>query len=414
MHVWKMSPTLRAIALLSFSSGLPLLLVGSTLQAWYTVSGVGLHTIGLLTLVGMPYVYKFLWAPLLDRYQVSRFGRRVFWVRLMQILMIVSLVIMAFLNPSSSPSALAMLALCMAFFSATQDTAIDAYRTDMVDANQRATASAITNVSYRSAMIVAGALAMVLAGVWGWRFTYLLMAGIMLGLLLLTQRVPRSSPVIHEQSSWRSSITQPFQQFWKAHGRSHSLMWLVLIVLYKFSEALTLSLNTPFLIRHCGFSLIEVGAISKFVGIGATLLGSVLAGVLMPRLGLYRSLFWFGFCQTLASLGFMALAHLGHHIGVMVAVLSFDYLFGGLSGVAAVVLLMGLCDKRFSATQYALFSALSALPRVMIGPLAAWLVGLLGWFNFYGICLLLGAPALLLLWRLKKPISAVSSLKLDA
>ena len=407
-YPWKLSKTLMAVALLSFSSGLPLLLVGSTLQAWYTVAGVNLHTIGLLSLIGMPYLYKFLWAPLLDRYYPSHVDRRLFWVRLMQLLIGLGFVVMAFLDPAEHSSLLAIVAFVVAFFSATQDTGVDAYRADIVSPRQRAGASAITNIAYRAAMILAGAVAMIFAATWGWRWMYGFMALVMGFLFVLNLSSPEAPKVAKESRPISQSIVWPVMSFWKQHGGSLAIAWLALMVIYKFSESLTLSLNTTFLLRYCGFSLLEVGSLSKFVAIGATLLGSVVAAAVQPRLGLYRSLFWFGLMQTAASLGFMLLAVVKHHYGVMVGVLFFDYFFGGLSSVAFVVMLMGLCQKRFSATQYALFSALSAVTRVVIGPFAAWTVTRIGWFDFYGVCFFLGAPALLLLFYLRKPIEQIA------
>lgn len=406
-YPWKVSKALMAVALLSFSSGLPLLLVGSTLQAWYTVAGVGLHTIGLLSLIGMPYLYKFLWAPLLDRCYPASVDRRFFWVRLMQLGIALGFTIMAFLDPSQHASVLAVVAFVVACFSATQDTAIDAYRADIMAPNQRASASAMTNIAYRAAMILAGAIAMILAATWGWRWMYGFMALLMVFLVVLSFSSPKSPSIEKEYKPVFQSMLQPLSSFWKAHGSRLAITWLVFMVIYKFAESLTLSLNTTFLLRHCGFTLLEVGSISKFVGIGATLLGSVVAGVIQPRLGLYRSLFLFGFMQTAASLGFMLLAVVKHHYSVMVGVLFFDYFFGGLSSVAFVVMLMGLCQKHFSATQYALFSALSAVTRVLVGPFAAWSVMRIGWFGFYGLCFVLGAPALMVLAYLKKPIQGL-------
>lgn len=408
VYPWKLSKTLMAVALLSFSSGLPLLLVGSTLQAWYTVAGVNLHTIGLLSLIGIPYLYKFLWAPLLDRYYPSHVDRRLFWVRLMQLLIGLGFVVMAFLDPAKHSSLLAVVAFIIAFFSATQDTGVDAYRTDIVSPGQRAGASAITNIAYRAAMILAGAIAMIFAATWGWRWMYGFMALVMGFLFVLNLSSPATPLLEKETKPIFQSIAQPVISFWRQHGGSLAVAWLALMIIYKFAESLTLSLNTTFLLRYCGFSLLEVGSLSKFVAIGATLLGSVVAAFVQPRLGLYRSLFLFGLMQTAASLGFMLLAVVKHHYGVMVGVLFFDYFFGGLSSVAFVVMLMGLCQKRFSATQYALFSALSAVSRVIIGPFAAWTVTRIGWFDFYGVCFLLGVPALLLLLYLKKPIEQIA------
>ncbi len=391
-----------SVLLMGFASGLPLVLIGSTLQAWYTVTGVSLMTIGTLTLVQQPYIFKFLWAPLMDRYTpLKKMGRRRGWIFLMQVALFLSLLVMAYLKPETHPWLLADAALLVAFFSATQDVSIDAYRTDILAPDEKGLGSALTSIGYRVAMLIAGAVALILAGEIGWRVTYMIMALIMLWECLVTLWAPKPRSVDMPPQTLLNAVIEPMQDFFK-RGVKPACAILLFIMLYKIADALALSLNTAFLIRGVGFSLIAIGGIYKIVSLVATLLGSFIGGVWFNRLGLYRSLMIFGVLQTAANLTFMWLALAGKSYLIMVTAVFSDYFCGGLGSVAMIVLLMNLCNHRFTATQYALFSAVAAIPRVFIGPLAALLVDHFGWAEFYGISFFFGFPALILLWWLKK------------
>lgn len=391
-----------AVMLLGFSSGLPLVLIGSTLQAWYTVAGVSLMTIGTLTLVQQPYIFKFLWAPLMDRYTpIKKLGRRRGWIFLMQTALFFTLLVMAYLKPETHPWLLADMALIVAFFSATQDISIDAYRTDILAPDEKGLGSALTNIGYRMAMLVAGAVALILAGEIGWRVTYIIMSVLILVEALVTLWAPKPISAEMPPRSLIEAVIEPMHDFFK-RGAKPAFIILLFIMLYKIADALALALNTAFLIRGIGFSLAAIGGIYKIVSLIATLLGSFFGGLWFNRLGLYRSLMIFGVLQTAANLSFMWLALVGKSYLVMIAAVFSDYFCGGLASVAMIVLLMNLCNHRFTATQYALFSAVAAIPRVFIGPLAALLVDHFGWAEFYFISFFFGLPALILLWWLKK------------
>ncbi len=387
-----------AVLLLSFASGLPLVLVGSTLQAWYTEAGVSLFGIGLLSLIGQPYVYKFLWAPFLDRFTWGHLDRRRSWILLTQGFISIGLIIMAFLPPQTHALSLAAIAFGVAFFSATQDIAFDAYRTDLLPVEERGEGSAMNNVGYRVAMLVAGAIGLVLAAKIGWQALYLLMAGLMLLEMGFTLVAP---PIIHEPipKHLKSAVIEPFKNFLT---RDNAVLILFFIAIYKLSDALSVSLNTPFLLRGLGFSLIELGAMTKILGLLGALLGSIVGGFYLGKLGIYRSLLYFGFLQLMSNLLFALLAVVGKNYLLMGTAVFSEYFCGGLSSVAMVVFLMGLCDQRYTATQYALFSAISAVGRIVAGPEAAILVDHLGWTSFYIWTSILGLPALLLLVYLKQ------------
>lgn len=388
-----------AIFCMGFASGLPILLVGSTLQAWYTVAGVNIIAIGTLSLVGQPYIYKFLWAPLLDRYVPFPWGRRLSWIFLMQLALVWGLIAMAWMNPSVAPLGLALLALVVALASATQDVAIDAYRADVLNPDERGMGAAFTTIAYRVALLVSGAGALIVAGSLGWRVMYLMMAGLMALQLRITYRAPR--PL--ETRQMPRSVKAALWDSWKELMRRESI-WplLLLIVTYKLTDAFGLALNTTFLLRDLHFTLAEVGSISKVLGLAGALLGSVLGGYYLSSLGLYRSLWWFGLLQALSNVFFLWMAVVPPSIFLMGFSVFADYFCGGLASVAFVAFLMGLCHRRYTATQYALFSALSAVGRVLVGPIAGLMVSTWGWVDFYIVTILIGFPALGLL-RWMKP-----------
>ncbi len=392
---------LLGVLFLGFSSGLPLMLTGGTLQAWYTQSGLSIVAIGSLSLIGQPYVYKFLWAPLMDRYSF-RFGRRRGWILAMQLALTIGLVAMAFSSPAKHPLMLAWLAVMVATFSASQDIAIDAYRTDILKPFEYGAGAALNTLGYRLAMVVSGALALVIAVAYNWHLMYLVMALCMLPLIISTllssePKTPPKTPItLHE------AVVLPWKEFLK---RPLAIAILVFIVIYKLSDAFALSLTTPFLHLGMGFSWMTIGAVAKVVSLIGSLFGALVGGLLMSRIGLYRSLWYFGILQISSNLLFCLLVIVGKSVALMAFVMLGEHFFGSLSTVAFVALLMGLCDQRYTATQFALFTALSAVGRVFVGPEAGLLVEHLGWLTFYFLTFLIGLPSLALLWWLGKKIN---------
>lgn len=367
------------ILLLGFSSGLPLALTGSTLQAWYTTAGVDLVAIGALSLVGQPYVYKFIWAPLLDRFSFFNLGRRRAWILLMQLALVMGLASMAFSNPQSHPAWVAFLAFMVATFSATQDIAVDAYRTDLLDTQDYGLGASLNSFGYRIALIIAGAIALILADKIGWRNTYLIMAALIAFEAWVTYWAPKPKTVMLPPSL-KEAVLEPFRDFIR---RPYALVLLIFIIIYKLTDSFGLSLTTPFLIRGMDFSLSEVGYIAKSVSIVASISGTLVGGFLFLPLGMFRSLWYFGILQSLSNLSFMILALSGKSYFLMGVALFSDNFCSGLGSVAFVAFLMALCNKEFTATQFALFSALSAVGRVFVGPVAAVVVAHVGWPLFY-------------------------------
>lgn len=380
---------------LGFASGLPLALTSGTLQAWMTVADVDLKTIGFFSLVGQAYVFKFLWAPVMDRYTPPLLGRRRGWLVITQFLIIVGLVAMAGRDPVTDLAAMAMLAVWVAFFSASQDIVFDAYKTDLLPAQERGTGAAVSVLGYRLAMLVSGGLALWLADrLLGWQSTYWLMAGLMLIGIVAALLAPEPDDAIPAPRSLEQAIVAPLRDFF---GRDNAWLILLLIVTYKLGDAFAGSLSTTFLIRGVGFAAGEVGVVNKTFGLLATIVGTLMGGVLMQRLSLFRSLMLFGLLQTLSNAGYWILAVTDKHLLTMGTAVFIENLCGGLGTAAFVALLMTLCNKSFSATQFALLSALSAVGRVYVGPVAGWFVELHGWAWFYLFSIVAGFPGLLLL-----------------
>ncbi len=389
------------VMLLSFSSGIPIALSSSTLQAWLATTNIDIQTVALFSLTGLPYTFKFLWAPIMDRFIPGFMGRRRGWILITQFLLIVVIVTMAFTSPEHQILFISVLALMLAFFSASQDIAVDAYRADLLAPKERGFGAAMTVSGYRVAMLVSGGLAWVIADYLGWQFTYCLMATLMSIGVVAT--IFGSEPAWDKQAplTLQEAVISPFKEF---ASRRYGLLILVFIVLYKLGEASSISLNSLFFIREQGFTLTETGILYKWMGITATILGAFIGGTFIVTHGLYKPLLWFGILQAVTNLGYMILAIIGKSYSGMIIVVAIDQLVGGMGTAVFLALLFALCDHRFTATQFALLSALSAVGRVFIGPPAGYLIENLGWPLFFFITFLIAIPALALLIYLKDTI----------
>ena len=395
------------LLLLGFSSGLPLALTGATLQGWLAVEGVDIQTIGWFALVGQPYVYKFLWAPLMDRYRLPFLGRRRGWLALTQVLLLLSIAWMGTLAPKDSPWLLAGVALLVAFLSASQDIVFDAYRADILGADERGPGAAVSVLGYRIAMLVSGGLALILVDNWfSWQAGYWLMAALMLvGLAAVCAAEEPQAPA-RIPTTLVEAVREPLAEYFARHG---AWLLLILIIFYKLGDAFAGTLTTAFLLRGAGFSLTEVGLVNKWLGIGATIVGALIGGALMIRLRLYRSLLLFGVLQALTNLGFMLLAASGKSYVLLIAVIAAENLCGGMGTIAFVALLMAMCDRRFSATQYALLSALASLGRVYVGPAAGLMAETFGWSAFFFLTFVIALPGVAMLLWLRARIEALDT-----
>ncbi|AOP42427.2 muropeptide MFS transporter AmpG [Edwardsiella piscicida] len=383
------------LLLLGFASGLPLALTSGTLQAWMTVAGVDLKTIGFFSLVGQAYVFKFLWSPLMDRYTPPLLGRRRGWLLLSQVLLLIAIFSMGLLNPERHLWWLAALAVMVAFCSASQDIVFDAYKTDLLSAEERGAGAAISVFGYRLAMLVSGGLALWLADRYlGWQATYWLMAALMLIGIAATLMAPEPQADVPPPRTLEQAVLAPLRDFFL---RDNAWLILLLIVMYKMGDAFAGSLSTTFLIRGVGFDAGEVGLVNKTLGLLATIVGALWGGVLMQRLSLFRALMLFGILQGVSNFGYWLLAVTDKNLLTMGGAIFLENLCGGMGTAAFVALLMTLCNRAFSATQFALLSALSAVGRVYVGPIAGWFVELHGWPLFYLFSVIAALPGLALL-----------------
>ena len=385
---------------LGFASGLPLALTSGTLQAWLAVAGVDLKTIGIFTLVGLPYTLKFLWAPVMDRVVPPWLGRRRGWMLIAQIAVAVGLAVMGLTGPGVRPEWLGAVALIVAFMSASLDIVFDAYRTDLLLPPERGFGAAVWVNGYRFALLVASAGALILADTIGWQATYLSLAALM-GLGVVTIVFSPDPPRVGETPvSLADAVGLPLRELFARPG-IYGLLGL--IVMYKVGDAIAGSLQTAFFIGGLEFSAGEVGYV-KGVGLAATLLGALAGGLGMTKLGLVRSLLLFGILQALSNLSFMVLAWVGKSYVGLTAAIIVENVTGGMGTAAFVALVMSLCDHRYTATQFALLSSLEALGRVFSGRPSAELVGLVGWAQFFFISFVLALPGIWLVWRYRRQI----------
>lgn len=394
--------TLRAVfsarmliaAAMGFASGLPLLLTGSVLQAWLKDSGVDLASIGLFALVGLPYTLKFLWSPLFDRYALPGLGRRRGWLALMQACLAAALFALSLAHPSpESLAGVSIAALLVAFFSASQDIVIDAYRRESLSDIELGLGSAMYVNGYRVGMLLAGGGGLILADWLSFAQTYRLLAvvmalGIVITLIAREPPLPEGRP-----RSLTEAVILPFRDYFTRQGA-----WLALafILLYKLGDTLASAMTTPFYL-DLGYSKTEIGAVVKLFGFWATLAGATVGGMWILRIGLGSALWWFGLGQMASTFGFVLLAGAEPTIPALAAVIAIENFTGGL-GTAAFVGFMGaLTDRRFTATQYALLSSLMGVPRVLASAPTGWLAQALGWPGFFLLCVLIAIPGLVLL-----------------
>ena len=420
------SRRMLAVLFMGFSSGLPLALTFGTLSYWLAEAGVSRTEIGLFVLVGFSYNYKFVWSPFIDRLPIPfltrRLGRRRSWAVLIQLLLMAAIFALGQTDPAVDLARTALLAVLVAFLSASQDIVIDAYRIELLRPEEQGAGAAATQWGYRIGMLASGAGAFDAAAYGGWHFAYRVMAGLMaVGLVtvLLTREpaVPAAAPVVgggplfDQAAAWaRQAIVAPFGDFMRRRG------WVAIIafiVLYKCGEALAGTMANP-LYQGMGFTKLEVGNIGKIVSFAASLSGVALGGALVARLGLYGALMLGGVLQMLSNLLYIALLLAGHNDAMLALSIFGENFTGGLASAAFVAYLSGLCSLAFTATQYALFSSIAAVPvRVLSAP-AGWLVDRLDWIPFFLVATAACVPSLILLLWLRRSLldeapSAVSS-----
>ena len=399
------SPKMVAILVLGASSGFPNQITESVLQAWLKDSGATNTTIGILSYVAIPYLLKFLWAPLIDRFPLPLLGRRRGWILLMQIALASSIALFALQNPSMSLVPIAICATAIVFFSATQDIAFDAYRTDVAQPAERGMAAAANNLGYRTCAWLASAFALVVAQFFGWKPALLILAGVMAAFCIATFFAPEPNYKNAPPRSIRESIALPLKELLATRGTPALIL---LIVLFKVGDAFALRLFTPFMM-DVGFSKAEIATVLKGLFTASAIVGAILGGIWMVKLGLLRSMLIFGALQAITNLLYWALAITGKNYTLMVIAVCLDNTAGAMGNIASVALMMALCDVRFSAFQYALLSSFALTPRYVLGGPAGWIADNAGWPNYYIVSLMLAVPGLLLLWVMRNRVRALDS-----
>jgi MFS transporter, PAT family, beta-lactamase induction signal transducer AmpG len=397
---------MAAILFLGFASGLPLNLTGATLQAWLAYAKVDIKTIGLFTLAGFPYFLKFLWAPVLDRVMPPFLGRRRGWILIFQLCVALGLATMAFGSPTDGLSALGITALIVAFMSASQDIVIDAYRVDVIPPSERALAAAATTFGYRSGAMFASAVIVMLAEYIGWRFSYLLVACLMALTMIATVQAPEPATPGQPPRTLADAVVKPWVDLFDKHG---ALGFLALVLLYKVGDAFALSLYSAFMVKGVGLSPAQLGLYGKVNMTVSTVIGVGLGGWIYMRWGMFRSLLTFGVGQAFTNLLYMWLAITGKKLWLVVLATSVDTMVGGMGQAAYVAFLVSLCSSNFSAAQYALLSAMSAVPRVTMGAIAGRVVDSVGWAHFFVITFLTAIPGLALLLWLRQPLNELEA-----
>lgn len=396
-------PRMVAILLLGAASGLPNPLSEATMQAWLHDLGLGNTKIGLIMYVGLPYLLKPLWAPLLDRYTLPWLGRRRGWIFFIQLLLAGAIASLALFGNAQELTAISFALLALVFLSASQDVVIDAYRTDLARPAERGVAAAATNVGYRLFSYGSLSVALLVADFFGWSAAFLVLAGAMLLLSFATLWAPEpDDPRGNVIPTLEESVIVPLRELLAVPG---VVALLVLIFFYKVGDAFALKFFTNFMI-DVGFTKTEIGLAVKAVLTTGSTIGAVIGGVWMIKLGLRKSMFLFAIIQALTNLGYLLLYWSGKNYAVGLAAVALDALASGMGNIASVALMMAMCDKRFSAFQYALLATVALLPRYALGGPAGYLSEHAGWTAYYLTSFVLALPGIALVWIMRVRIES--------
>jgi len=409
------SRKMAVILLLGFASGLPLYLTTKDLQAWMTLENVDLKTIGYVSLLSWPYTFKFLWSPLVDAFPIPFLGRRRGWLIATQVGLLLAIGWMGTHDPRTALHLVAVNAIAIAFFSATQDIAFDAYKIDVLREEERGAGAALGVLGYRAALIVVGGLGFIMADHVGWQWVYVMMAALMVLGIIGTLLAPEPKRVV-AQPSLGQAIVFPFVDFWRRAG-VYAVPILLFIVLYKLGDAALNNMSTSFLLKN-GFTQTDIGTVQGVIGLAATIVGVVAGGAAQARIGLVRSLWIFGLLQSLVNASYYFLAlHPGNR-PLMFSAVVLENFFQGTGTAALVAYMMSLSTPRFSATQYALLSSFYGFGRDFLAAPAGKLAESTGWPSFFLLTLAMAVPGLLLLpivapWNGAHPRAAIADVDAD-
>ena len=381
-----------------FTSGLPLYVLVQLVPAWLRVEGVGLAEIGFFALVGFPYTWKFLWSPVIDRYTLPFLGRRRGWMLVTQLALLISIAAMGFFKPTLSIWTVAYLAAAVAFFSASQDIVLDAYRRELLPDIELGIGNAIHVQAYRLAGLVPGSLALILADFLPWHIVFVVVALFMGVGLLLTLFIQEAISDPSPPKTLREAVVEPFREFIQRKGIATAALILAFMFLYKLGDNMATALQSPFFI-DIGFTLTQIGVISKAAALIAATVGGLVGGVVMIKLGINRALWLFGVVQVVSILGFALLSVVGADPWMLGAVVAFEYLGVGLGTAAFTAFIARATNPVFAATQFALFTALTAVPRTLANAVTGVIVEQVGWTTFFLLCTALAIPGMLLLFK---------------
>ena len=385
-----------------FASGMPLYLLISLVPAWLRTEGVGLAEIGFFALIGLPYTWKFLWSPLLDRYNLSLLsfapGLRRGWMLTSQVLLLVSIAALGTLDPQQQLWPIAWLCLGIATLSATQDIVLDAYRRQILPDNELGLGNSIHVNAYRIAGLVPGSLSLILADSMAWDTVFLITAAFMLVGIIMSLSITEPPAVCSSPRSLKDAVVAPFEEFFSRQGTQQALLILAFMLLYKLGDSMATALATPFYL-DMGYSKTEIGLVAKQAALWPVIIGGMLGGVLMLKIGINRALWLFGFVQIISILGFAVLARIGEGLWLLGLVIGFEYLGVGLGTAAFVAFIARTTNAAFAATQLALFTALTAIPRTIASASTGIIVDTIGWESFFYLCTLMAIPGMLLLLK---------------
>lgn len=379
-----------------FSSGLPLYLLINLVPAWLKTEGVDIKAIGFFALIQFPYTWKFLWSPLMDRFPILGMGRRRGWMLASQIALLASIAALGWLSPARDLGSIAMLAVGVALFSASQDIVLDAFRREILSDRELGLGNSVHVNAYRIAGLVPGSLSLILADHLAWSTVFMITALFMLPGVVLTLMVrePRRAVV---PKSLREAVVEPFHEFITRQGWRSALLILGFIFLFKLGDSMATALATPFYL-DMGFSKTEIGIVAKNVGLWASVIGGLLGGIWMVQLGINRALWLFGAVQLVTILGFVWLTGAGPHVWALALVIGAEALGMGLGTAAFTAFIARATDPRYTATQFALFTSLAAVPRTFFNASTGYLVEQFGWHGFFLLCTALAVPGMVLLW----------------
>ena len=381
-----------------FTSGIPLYVLFQLVPGWLRTEGVGLAEIGFFALVQFPYAWKFVWSPVMDRFTLPFLGHRRGWMLVTQLLLLVSIGVMGFIRPDLNLWTVAYLSAAVAFFSASQDIVLDAYRRELLPDVELGLGNAIHVQAYRFSGLVPGALGLILADVFDWHIVFIVIGAFMFVGIILTLVINEAIAEPDPPKTMRAAVVEPFSEFIGRSGLGAALLVLAFLFLYKLGDNMATALQTPFFI-DVGFTLTQIGAISKTAGLIAANIGTIVGGLIMVKLPINRALWVFGVVQIVSILGFALLSEIGPNAWMLGIVVAFEYLGVGLGGAALIAFMARTTNPAFAATQLALFTALASVPRVFANAVTGVIVEHTGWTNFFLLCTTLALPGMLLLFR---------------